>query len=119
MDGLDKEPQSCPDVGDSNAVLALNFIEGHAAGQTTGDNGYREACTFYDRLAVMNSWMNNNAILDGHSPLTLFLPVDRGPLGGYSQCQCATLRIAPIGGARHPVIFAIDAWSVAALVFLR
>ena len=55
--------QGSADVINAEFVLALHFLEAHAAGQAAHDDGHRCARPMYDRLAMTNGRVNRNSII--------------------------------------------------------
>src|ERR1700736_89976 len=60
------EGQGCADVLGSQIVLALDFLESHAARQAADHDGDRRARGADHWFAVAYSWINNNALFDGN-----------------------------------------------------
>lgn len=61
------ETESRTNVVYGEIVFALNLFKGHTAGQAADDRGHWDARTPNDRLAMMDSGIQNDSIGNGHS----------------------------------------------------
>jgi len=73
------ETESSTNVIDGKIVFALNLFKSHTAGQAADDCGYWDARAPNDRLAMMDSGIQNDAIGDGHNGNMIVLVGEIGP----------------------------------------
>src|SRR5688572_5029710 len=90
------------DVANGDSVLFFNFRERHSAGKAAHNDGHRNPRSFNNRFAVVDFWVNKDALVHSGSIASRYDKESTSNSGMASECRP---RDAPLGRLNGPAVF--------------